>query len=75
MDRWIIGWCGKSLSENGMLCVHVIGYKARIQALVQDLQAEAHDLQAVQELFTSFIKVSDFFGWNTKGTSGWRRGW
>ena len=29
----------------------------RIQALVQDLQAEAHDLQAVQELFTSFIKV------------------
>ena len=31
-----------------------------IQALVQDLQAEAHDLQAVQELFTSFSKVRDW---------------
>ena len=27
--------------------------------MVQDLQAEAYDLQAVQALFTSFIKVSD----------------
>ena len=32
-----------------------------IQDLVQDLQAEAYDLQAVQELFTSFIKVSDIW--------------
>ena len=31
-----------------------------IQAFVHDyLQAEAQDLQAVQELFTSFIKISD----------------
>ena len=37
-DRWI---GGELDGENGMLCVHVIGYKARRQVLVQDLQAEA----------------------------------
>ena len=27
VDRWIVRGCVKSLSENGILWVHVIGYK------------------------------------------------
>ena len=35
-------------------------YKVGYKLLVHDyLQAEVQDLQAVQELFTSFIKISD----------------
>ena len=36
------------------------GTKDDTSFLVQDLQAEAYDVQAVQELFTSFIKVRDW---------------
>ena len=46
---------------------------ADIQDMVQDLQAEAHDLQAVQEYLRASSKFR-IFGWNTKGTSGWRSG-
>ena len=37
-DRLIIGWCGKSLSENGLLCVHVTGYKRgyKLWHIIQD---------------------------------------
>ena len=45
--------CGQDLDIQGMI-------QGMIQALVQDLQAEAYDLQAVQELFTSFSKVRDW---------------
>ena len=48
--------------------------QARRQAFVQDLQDEALDLQAVQEYLQAPSKFR-IFGWNTKGTSGWRRGW
>ena len=45
-----------------------------IQALVQELHAEVEYLQAVQEVFTSFIRFW-IFGWNTKGKSRCFIGW
>ena len=45
-----------------------------IQALVQELQVEVEDLQAIQKVFTSFIRFW-IFGWNTKGTSRCFIGW
>ena len=45
-----------------------------IQALVQELQAEVEDLQAVQDVFASFIRFW-IFGWNTKGTRRCCIGW
>ena len=48
--------------------------KDKTIALVQELQAEVEDLQAIKEVFTSFIRFW-IFGWNTKGTSRCFIGW
>ena len=60
VDRQIVGWFVKSLSENGILCVHVIGYSLGYKIIYK---------WEYGTRFTSFIRY-ETFGWNTKGTSG-----
>ena len=67
MDRWVMD------GERGMLCVHVIGYK-RGYKLWYKIYKQNHMVQAVQEYLQAPSKFW-IFGWNTKGRSGWRRGW
>jgi hypothetical protein len=59
VDRRIVGWFAKNLSENGILCVHVIGYKLGYKIIYklehgircgQDLDIQAMIQRMIQDL-------------------------
>ena len=69
-DRWIGRWFAKSLSENGVLCVHVIVYKLGYKIIYRleygtnfgqdlDIQGMVQDLQSIiQALVQDFTSCT-----------------